>query len=204
MGYPVFLAGYLLVLSPLAASGQCMSPARDAESARSIESGLRAAPPETTAQEIAQDTRLSCAPGITLLEPQSADQIRVVVASRSAFSPGSAELKDDFRVSLDSLSAVLVRYPGATASVTGHTNSLGLAEYNQLLSLRRAESVGEYLKGKGITPSRLRISGKSASEPIATNETVAGRAANERVEILIHTSGASTTAASERSSEGRH
>jgi OmpA-OmpF porin, OOP family len=63
----------------------------------------------------------------------------------------------------------------------GHTDNIGSAEVNQLLSERRAKSVAAYLESKGIAPGRIATSGKGLTQPIADNSTDEGRALNRRV-----------------------
>lgn len=67
--------------------------------------------------------------------------------------------------------------------VQGHASSEGSDSYNMQLSLRRAESVVEYLKSKGVT-NRLRATGFGETRPIADNSTEAGRSENRRVELI--------------------
>ena len=67
--------------------------------------------------------------------------------------------------------------------VEGHTDSIGTDAYNKDLSQRRANSVKEYLASKGIAESRMQAIGYGEEQPIATNETKAGRAQNRRVEL---------------------
>jgi len=70
--------------------------------------------------------------------------------------------------------------------VIGHTDSVGSDSYNQSLSERRASSVAEYLLAQGVAPNKLTSEGKGESEPVADNETDAGRAKNRRVELHIN------------------
>jgi outer membrane protein OmpA-like peptidoglycan-associated protein len=78
------------------------------------------------------------------------------------------------------------KYPGATISVEGHTDSQGSDEYNQALSERRAEAVKKYLLDHGaVKPDKVTSKGFGESRPVATNDTADGRAQNRRVEILI-------------------
>jgi OOP family OmpA-OmpF porin len=65
----------------------------------------------------------------------------------------------------------------------GHTDSVGSVDYNQKLSERRAQAVKAYLVSKGVDPAMISTSGKAGSEPVASNETSAGRAGNRRTEI---------------------
>jgi OOP family OmpA-OmpF porin len=69
--------------------------------------------------------------------------------------------------------------------ITGHTDSTGAAEYNQQLSLRRAQAVRDYLVKLGGNASIMEVSGMGASVPIADNKTAAGRAQNRRVEVEV-------------------
>jgi OOP family OmpA-OmpF porin len=69
--------------------------------------------------------------------------------------------------------------------ITGHTDSTGAAEYNQQLSLRRAQAVRDYLVKLGGNASIMEVSGMGASVPIADNKTDAGRAQNRRVEVEV-------------------
>jgi outer membrane protein OmpA-like peptidoglycan-associated protein len=67
----------------------------------------------------------------------------------------------------------------------GHTDSVGTAQYNQSLSERRARSVGNYLILKGVPSARVEVTGRGESEPVQSNDTDAGRAANRRVEVAV-------------------
>ena len=69
--------------------------------------------------------------------------------------------------------------------VEGHTDAVGPEQYNQLLSLRRAEAVRDYLVSQGIGENRLSIAGNGESSPIDSNDTRAGRANNRRVEFVV-------------------
>lgn len=75
--------------------------------------------------------------------------------------------------------------PDVKIRVAGHTDSTGPADYNMGLSLRRAESVRDYLVSQGISITRLSVLGKGEEQPIASNDTTAGRADNRRVEFEI-------------------
>ncbi|HVL56601.1 MAG TPA: OmpA family protein, partial [Burkholderiaceae bacterium] len=67
----------------------------------------------------------------------------------------------------------------------GHTDSIGAPQYNQRLSVRRAEAVKAYLVSRGIEANRIYTEGKGESQPIADNKTREGRAKNRRVEIEV-------------------
>lgn len=101
------------------------------------------------------------------------------------FAFDSAILPDDAADSLKAFVEYIKRYPGATFEVAGHADSTGPEGYNQGLSERRAAAVAGYLESRGIPPGQLRIIGYGEMEPIATNETEAGRARNRRVEVRV-------------------
>ncbi|RZL46627.1 MAG: OmpA family protein [Pedobacter sp.] len=94
-------------------------------------------------------------------------------------------LKDAAKTNVQSLAASLNQYPDTDIKIIGHTDSKGTEQYNMGLSERRAAAVKAYAVSQGVPSSRLVTIGKGFSEPIADNETEAGRAANRRVEIVI-------------------
>ena len=101
------------------------------------------------------------------------------------FAFDSAILPDNAADSLKAFVEYVKRYPGATFEVAGHADSTGPEGYNQGLSERRAAAVAGYLESRGIPPGQLRIVGYGEMEPIASNETEAGRARNRRVEVRV-------------------
>jgi outer membrane protein OmpA-like peptidoglycan-associated protein len=92
------------------------------------------------------------------------------------------------RGNLQSLASSLQRYPETEVLIVGHTDSQGSDQYNMGLSLRRANSARNYLIGQGIPSSRIRTEGRGEMEPIASNDTEAGRQQNRRVEVAIFAS----------------
>jgi outer membrane protein OmpA-like peptidoglycan-associated protein len=69
--------------------------------------------------------------------------------------------------------------------VEGHTDSVGTDEYNMKLSENRANSVRDYLVQQGINISSIGARGFGKSQPVATNDTAAGRQQNRRVELVV-------------------
>mgnify|MGYP001171422121 FL=1 len=69
--------------------------------------------------------------------------------------------------------------------ITGHTDNTGSVDHNMKLSVRRAESVRDYLVGLGIDPNKLVVKGEGEAKPLADNRTAEGRAKNRRVEVDI-------------------
>ena len=79
----------------------------------------------------------------------------------------------------------LVANPNVQVVITGHTDNIGSQEFNQTLSLERAQTVRNWLVEKGIASNRMRTVGRSFNEPVSTNETVEGRAQNRRIEFYV-------------------
>src|SRR5271157_2126301 len=69
--------------------------------------------------------------------------------------------------------------------ITGYTDSTGAVDYNQKLSLRRAEAVRDYLVSLGADASKMEVTGAGEANPVADNKTREGRAKNRRVEVEI-------------------
>ncbi len=103
------------------------------------------------------------------------------------FDTGRATLKPAAREKLSKLAGILLAYPGQlTLEIEGHTDSVGSDEYNNKLSMDRAQSVSSYLTLAGVKPERIKgVRGFGKSRPIATNSTAAGRQMNRRVEVVI-------------------
>jgi OOP family OmpA-OmpF porin len=72
-----------------------------------------------------------------------------------------------------------------SVDVVGHTDSVGTEEYNQELSVRRANAVKEYMVSEGIDPGLVNVKGMGEADPVASNATAEGRAKNRRVEISV-------------------
>jgi len=69
--------------------------------------------------------------------------------------------------------------------VDGHTDASGKETYNQQLSLRRAKSVANVLSTVGMKQENIQLQGLGSSEPVASNDTAAGRTENRRVSIVV-------------------
>ncbi|MCL2338926.1 MAG: OmpA family protein [Proteobacteria bacterium] len=101
------------------------------------------------------------------------------------FATGSAVITSNFYPVLDSVATVLKKYKNTTIMVAGHTDSTGGSATNNPLSQQRASAVATQLIASGVSGSRIQTAGYGSAYPIADNATVAGRAANRRVEIRI-------------------
>lgn len=101
------------------------------------------------------------------------------------FAPGQSQLTTGAREELRRLAVVLLRFPEAQVLVQGHTDASGKAAANQKLSEQRAAAVRQELLSIMGRPDSIGAVGFGDTRPIATNDTVAGRARNRRVDLLI-------------------
>jgi OOP family OmpA-OmpF porin len=101
------------------------------------------------------------------------------------FDFNKSDIRPDSRPVLDEAADVLKDNPTVRISVEGHTDSIGSDEYNEKLSVRRAEAVFRYLVNRGVAPTRMEVIGYGESRPVASNETESGRAQNRRVELHV-------------------
>jgi outer membrane protein OmpA-like peptidoglycan-associated protein len=111
--------------------------------------------------------------------------IKITFDSGILFDVDRADLKYDSQSELAQLATILNKYSDTNIMLAGHTDSTGAAEYNMRLSERRAQSVADYLTTQSVDPNRFDVRGFGMNEPLADNDTVAGRALNRRVEVAI-------------------
>lgn len=131
-------------------------------------------PPPPACESGAEGVSLAgCQPGQT------------VVLHGVNFEFDKATLTVNARTILDQVASALTDAPQIRVEVGGHTDARGSDAYNQELSERRAQSVVDYLVGKGIAPERLQAAGYGETTPVADNETDEGRELNRRVELRI-------------------
>lgn len=114
-----------------------------------------------------------------LFEPNK----KTLVLEGVNFEFNSAKLTSDSYSVLDRVVRSLQEWPDIRVEVGGHTDSKGSDQYNRTLSDRRAKAVRDHLVSRGVARSRLEAKGYGESDPIASNDTDAGRAKNRRVEL---------------------
>ncbi|MGM9515674.1 outer membrane protein OmpA [Roseateles sp. DB2] len=110
---------------------------------------------------------------------------KVTFAADAFFDFDKAVLKPEGKAKLDDLVSKTSGINLEVIVAVGHTDSVGSDEYNQKLSVRRAEAVKAYLVSKGIEKNRVYTEGKGEKQPVADNKTTEGRAKNRRVEIEV-------------------
>ncbi len=108
-----------------------------------------------------------------------------IVLNNIFYETDSYVLKDVSEVELEKIVSFLTANPTVKAEIIGYTDNIGSKEYNINLSNKRAEQVYNYLVKAGIDQSRLSHEGKGMANPVATNDTEAGRAKNRRTEMKI-------------------
>lgn len=113
------------------------------------------------------------------------DDLILSMPAGITFATDSAAVQPQFQPTLDQVAQVLSEYNQTYVDVYGHTDSTGSDAYNQSLSERRAASVANYLSSRGVVSARLATRGFGETQPVASNDTEDGRAANRRVEIKL-------------------
>ncbi len=113
------------------------------------------------------------------------DSLLVSFPANVTFGVDSSAIRPGFYRTLDDVSGTLNRYPQSYLDVVGHTDSTGSEAYNQSLSERRAGSVSNYFRSRGVEPARIASYGMGETQPIASNADSYGRQQNRRVELRI-------------------
>lgn len=108
-----------------------------------------------------------------------------IVLNNIFFDFDKSTLRPESTAELDRLYQLLVDVPTLKIEISGHTDNIGSASYNQKLSEERAKAVVDYLLDKGISRDRLTYMGYGFTRPVATNETEEGRQLNRRTEFEV-------------------
>ncbi len=121
----------------------------------------------------------------TILQTRDTARGLIVSMSDVLFDTASFTLRPAAREKLAKISGIVLGHPGLTLQVEGHTDSVGGDEYNQQLSERRATSVRDFLVQQGVPSTAITARGFGKMQPVASNETAAGRQQNRRVELVV-------------------
>ena len=124
----------------------------------------------------------------TVTDANGLTAIKVTFDSGILFATGKSDLNNTSKSQLLNFVNQMRDLPDVDYAIYGHTDNTGTAEINQKLSVDRAMSVANYLNTCGIDFSRMTVDGFSYTQPVASNDTAAGRAQNRRVEVYIYAS----------------
>lgn len=128
--------------------------------------------------------RATVGTGVTVAQTPD-NQLKLEIPSDISFDTGRADIKPNLRPILDQFATGLSNQPNTEVRIVGHTDSTGNDAINDPLSQRRADAARTYLAERGVDPRRIVTSGRGSHEPVADNNTEAGRARNRRVEIFL-------------------
>jgi outer membrane protein OmpA-like peptidoglycan-associated protein len=121
----------------------------------------------------------------SILETQETARGLIVNISDVLFDFGKYTLKPEAREKLAKASGILLAYPGLKIQLEGHTDSVGSDDFNQKLSEQRADTVRGYLIDEGVPADTVSAIGLGKANPIASNDTAAGRQKNRRVDMVV-------------------
>jgi outer membrane protein OmpA-like peptidoglycan-associated protein len=119
------------------------------------------------------------------LEALQTERGLVLTLGDVTFEFNKATLMSGGMRTIRDLAKFMEEYPERNILIEGHTDNIGSDEYNQALSERRAGAVKQALVGLGISDRRIRMQGMGKTQPVASNNTEAGRQQNRRVEVII-------------------
>jgi OOP family OmpA-OmpF porin len=109
----------------------------------------------------------------------------MAIVTNINFDFDRTEVRGDVKHRLSRVIQLLREMPDIDVVVIGYTDDVGSKEYNLELSLRRAESVRDYMVTQGIERQRLSVSGRGMADPFVSNSTPEGRAVNRRGEFVV-------------------
>ena len=118
---------------------------------------------------------------------QTRDTARGLIVNMSdvLFDTGKYSLRPVAREKLAKVAGIISGHPGLRLAVEGYTDSVGGDDYNQRLSEQRGASVRDYLTGEGMATGSVTSQGFGKAQPVASNDTAAGRQQNRRVELVV-------------------
>jgi outer membrane protein OmpA-like peptidoglycan-associated protein len=128
--------------------------------------------------------------------------IKITFDSGLLFDVNKYDVKPEGQANLTKLAGILNKYPDTEILIEGHTDSTGTRDFNMDLSRRRAQSVANELAGRQVLVSRLNQMGYGPDQPVASNTSPAGRAANRRVDLAIYANDKLKKAAEKQAAEG--
>jgi len=121
----------------------------------------------------------------TILETRDTARGLIVNMSDVLFDTAKHSLRPAAREKLAKVAGIISGHPGLRLAVEGYTDSVGSDDYNQKLSEDRGEAVRDYLTKEGVAGTSVTSKGFGKAEPVASNDTAAGRQQNRRVELVV-------------------
>jgi len=164
---------------------------RQAELAAAKEDALKAkeeaarADAERTRKEAADLRAQLLAQLNSVLQTVDTPRGLVVTMADILFASGKYELSQDANLKLARLSGVILAHPGLKLRIEGYTDSTGTEDFNLKLSGQRANTVQTFLVQLGLKQDDVTSAGEGQANPVAGNDTAAGRQQNRRVEIIV-------------------
>jgi outer membrane protein OmpA-like peptidoglycan-associated protein len=156
--------------------------AQELANERASEDALKVAAAERDHALSVAAAEMRAKPGAQTAATATTGQAQLAVAG---FASGKAALPASMMATIDELAAMLKNNPGRKVVIEGHTDSVGSAEYNNNLAMERANAVRAALAQRGIDPSRVTTRSLGEENPIASNDTSAGRGENRRADVMI-------------------
>ena len=119
--------------------------------------------------------------------------IKVAVNSELLFPSGGWQMPPGAAQTIAKMAPILAPFQQTTIIVTGYTDNVPIGpelrqqgvDSNQQLSLKRAQTVADYLVSQGVNPNLVSAQGRGDADPVASNDTPQGRAQNRRVELTL-------------------
>lgn len=124
--------------------------------------------------------------GVGIQRDKNTGIITLIMPGNITFATAQSGVRADFYPVLDAVADVLKEYNKTSITVSGHTDNVGRADYNQNLSQQRASAVAGYLVNRGVAGNRVSAIGRGMNQPIASNANESGRSQNRRVEVVIN------------------
>ncbi len=160
--------------------------AREAEKERLARSNedLQKANQELAAEKQKSEEAVAALAKFAMVKKEERGTV-ITLSGSVMFASGQSALLSNARPKLDEVAAALKQSENGQFVVEGHTDSVGSDSLNQDLSVRRAQSVRDYLVDRGVPSERIKAVGYGKNRPVTENNTAEGRANNRRVEIVI-------------------
>jgi outer membrane protein OmpA-like peptidoglycan-associated protein len=198
---------HMLITAPLMALlfMGCSGAQKDAKTAKNAAQQAEgaAAQAQVSAQQASQSAQMAQSARVQTVATQLGATERQgegggnewVISSGLLFATNSAELSTDAKSKLDQVARALKSAPQKVSEIhiQGFTDDRGTDQLNAALSEKRAQAVADYLQGHGVPKAQVTTQGMGSSNPVASEQTAAGRAKNRRAEIVIRPSAQAPT-----------